>query len=273
MEHEPATLARSESDQPLAGQHAIVTGGGRGIGLAISRCLAALGAHLTMIGRDRERLAASLAQITDEFGGSHGFEPADVRDGEAARRAVWSASQRAGAPAILVNNAGAAESQPFHRMSDSHWQDMIAVNLTGTYNYCRAAVPLMLEAGHGRIVNVASVAGQRGYGYIAAYCAAKHGVIGLTRALAVELARRNITVNAVCPGYADTDMTEATIANIMAKTGRSAEEAKAELTRGNPLGRLVTGQEVAEAVAFLCMPGAGAITGQAISVSGGETMP
>ncbi|MCW5751273.1 MAG: SDR family oxidoreductase [Alphaproteobacteria bacterium] len=273
MQSEPLESDSSERSRPLAGQHAIVTGGGRGIGLAIARELAALGANITLVGRDRERLLASLTRMTDEFGGLHHAEPADVRDAQTAQRVISDASQRSGPPTILVNNAGAAQSQPFERMSDALWHDMIAVNLTGTYNYCRAAVPAMMKAGRGRIVNIASVAGQRGYSYVAAYCAAKHGVIGLTRALAVELARRNITVNAVCPGYAETDMTEATIANIVAKTGRTAEQARAELTRASPLGRLVTGAEVAAAVAFLCMPGAVAITGQAISVSGGETMP
>jgi NAD(P)-dependent dehydrogenase (short-subunit alcohol dehydrogenase family) len=149
---------------------------------------------------------------------------------------------------------------------------MIEVNLTGTFLCTQAALPGMLAAGWGRIVNIASTAGLRGYPYVSAYCAAKHGVIGLTRALALELARKNITVNAVCPGFTQTELLEASLATIVQKTGRSAAEARAELVRQNPQGRLVEPEEVAQAVLWLCLPGSAALTGQAIAVAGGEVM-
>ncbi len=173
---------------------------------------------------------------------------------------------------LLVNNAGQAHSAPFAKTSIELWRQMLDVNLTGSFLCSQAALPDMLAAGFGRIVNVASTAGLVGYQYVSAYVASKHGVIGLTRSLALELARKPVTVNAVCPGYTETDIVAGTIANIAAKTGRSAEQARAELTRSNPQGRLVQPQEVANAVAWLCLPGSEAITGQAISVSGGEVM-
>ena len=152
------------------------------------------------------------------------------------------------------------------------WQRMLDVNLTGAFRCIEAALPGMLNAGYGRIVNVASTAGLVGYGYVSAYCAAKHGIVGLTRSLAIEMAKKNITVNAVCPGYTETDIVKTAVANISAKTGRSDVEVRAELASGNPQGRLVQPIEVANTVLWLCLPGAEAITGQAISVSGGEVM-
>jgi NAD(P)-dependent dehydrogenase (short-subunit alcohol dehydrogenase family) len=157
-----------------------------------------------------------------------------------------------------------------HKTDDALWQRMLDVNLTGTFHCIQAALPAMLAAGFGRIVNVASTAGQVGYPYVAAYCAAKHGVIGLTRALALEVATRNITVNAVCPGYTDTDLTRESVANIRARTGRSEQEALAALVAHNPQRRLVQPAEVANAVAWLCLPGSESVTGQSISVAGGE---
>jgi len=173
---------------------------------------------------------------------------------------------------ILVNNAGQAASAPFARTDLALWNQMLAVNLTGTYLGIRAALPGMLDLGWGRIVNIASTASLRGYAYVSAYCAAKHAVLGLTRSLALELAKKPVTVNAVCPGYTATDIVRDTLANIQAKTGRSAAEAEAELVRHNPQGRLVQPAEVANAVLWLCQPGSEAVSGQAISVSGGETM-
>jgi NAD(P)-dependent dehydrogenase (short-subunit alcohol dehydrogenase family) len=171
---------------------------------------------------------------------------------------------------VLVNNAGAAESAPLVRTSLDLFRRLLDVNLIGTFLCSRAALPGMLEAGFGRVVNVASIAGLKGAAYVSAYCAAKHGVVGLTRALALETAARGITVNAVCPGYTDTDMVRSAIANIVEKTGRSAAEAYAELVMKNPQGRLVQPEEVAATVLWLCSPGAEAITGQAIAIAGGE---
>jgi NAD(P)-dependent dehydrogenase (short-subunit alcohol dehydrogenase family) len=172
----------------------------------------------------------------------------------------------------MVNNAGQAQSAPFLKTDDALWQNMLAVNLTGTFHCTHAALPDMLASGWGRIVNVASTAGLAGYKYVSAYCAAKHGVIGLTRSLAAELATKGITVNAVCPGYTDTGIVMETIANIVARTGRSEAAALAELTAGNPQRRLVQPEEVANAVTWLCLPGSDAMNGQAIAVAGGEIM-
>jgi NAD(P)-dependent dehydrogenase (short-subunit alcohol dehydrogenase family) len=254
----------------LAGVHALVTGGGSGIGLAVARALGAAGARLSLVGRDAARLDRA-ARALRQAGIAVLAVPGDVSDADQVAGAFARAGADFGAPAILVNNAGQAESAPFGRTDPALWQRMIAVNLTGTYLCCRAALPAMLARGQGRIVNVASTAGLKGYAYVSAYCAAKHGVVGLTRALAQEVAKSGVTVNAVCPGYTDTDMTAASVARIVEKTGRSADEARAELARANPQGRLVAPAEVAAAVVFLCGPDAGAITGQAIAVAGGET--
>ena len=251
----------------LEGRHAMVTGGGRGIGLAIATALAAEGARVTLLGRDEARLnktagtlpiaQAVLCDVTSEASVAAAFDKATEDFGPAA---------------LLVNNAGAAESAPLARTSLELFRRMLDVNLVGTFLCSRAALPDMLDAGFGRIVNVASVAGLKGAAYVSAYCAAKHGVIGLTRALAMETATKGITVNAVCPSYTDTDMTRRAIANIIEKTGRSAAEAEAELVRKNPQGRLIRPEEVAATVLWLCAPGTEAITGQAIAVAGGEVM-
>jgi NAD(P)-dependent dehydrogenase (short-subunit alcohol dehydrogenase family) len=253
---------------PLAGRHALVTGASRGIGAAIARRLAAEGARLSLVGRGHDALVA-LADALPR-GSVACIAVCDVSDADAVARAWAQVEGDAGPPSILVNNAGQAESAPFARTSDALWQRMLAVNLTGTFLCCRAALPAMLAAGRGRIVNVASTAGQRGYAYVAAYAAAKHGVIGLTRSLALEVAARGVTVNAVCPGYTETDLLRASVDNVVAKTGRNADQARAEFARHNPQGRLVQPDEVADAVAWLCGDGAASINGQSISVSGGE---
>jgi NAD(P)-dependent dehydrogenase (short-subunit alcohol dehydrogenase family) len=196
------------------------------------------------------------------------WQAVDVTDADS----VAGAFARAGAADILVNNAGQAASSPFMRTDAAMWQRMLDVNLTGAYHCIQAALPAMLDAGWGRIVNVASTAGLTGYRYVAAYCAAKHGLVGLTRALALELAAKGITVNAVCPGYTETDIVHEAVANIVRKTGRTESQARAELAAGNPQGRLVQPEEVAHAVAMLCMPAASAMNGQAIAVAGGEVM-
>ena len=195
-----------------------------------------------------------------------------MTDAQALARAFRDAAAAFGPVQILVNNAGNARSAPFLRTDAQLWREMLEVNLTGTYLCCREALPGMLEADYGRIVNVASTAGLVGYPYVSAYCAAKHGVIGLTRALASETARSHVTVNAVCPGYTDTDMVREAISNIVSKTGKSEAEARAALTQRNPQQRLVRPEEVANAVLWLCLPGSDAVTGQAIRVCGGEVM-
>jgi len=257
-------------DRELSGKHVVITGGGRGIGAAIAQTLAERGAVLTLMGRTREPLegrAAALRALTDVH-----CEAVDVASAESVEAAFAGAARRLGPVSVLVNNAGQAASAPFVKTELALWQQMLDVNLTGTYLAARAALPGMLAAGWGRIVNIASTAGQKGYPYVSAYCAAKHGVIGMTRALALELAQKNITVNAVCPGYTDTDIVRDAVANIRAKTGRSEAEALGELAKHNPQGHLVRPEEVANAVLWLCLPGSEAITGQAISVSGGEVM-
>ncbi len=254
----------------LTGKHAVVTGGGRGIGEAIAQSLAARGARVTIMGRDLARLQRSLPAL----GGDDRAQAVvvDVADPDSVAAAFDAARTRFGRIDILVNNAGQAQSAPFARTSLALWQQMLAVNLTGSFLCAQQALPDMLAGGWGRIVNVASTAGLVGYQYVSAYVASKHGVIGMTRSLALELARKPVTVNAVCPGYTDTDIVAETVANIVEKTGRTAEQAREQLARGNPQGRLVAPQEVANAVLWLCLPGSESITGQSISVSGGEVM-
>jgi NAD(P)-dependent dehydrogenase (short-subunit alcohol dehydrogenase family) len=254
--------------QHLQNRHAVVTGGGQGIGAAIARLLVAQGANVTVLGRKLETVQALAAEQPERM---HAVS-ADVSQVEQVQAAFASARQRFGPVSILVNNAGQASSAPFLKTGAALWNQMLAVNLTGTMLCTQDAVPDMLAAQWGRVVNIASTAGLAGYAYVAAYCAAKHGVVGLTRALALEFAKKGVTVNAVCPGYAETDIVRNSIANVMAKTGRTEEQARAEFTVGNPQGRLVQADEVADAVAWLCGPAASAITGQSIAVCGGEVM-
>ena len=254
----------------LSGQHAVVTGGGRGIGAAVAEALAQHDARVTLMGRARDVLLSQAAKLRSTAG-VQAIE-VDVTEPASVARAFAAAAADFGPAAILINNAGQAASAPFEKTDMVLWQRLMAVNLTGTFLCSQAVLPGMLKAGYGRIVNIASIAGLAGAPYVTAYCASKHGVIGLTRSLALELARKNITVNAVCPGYVDTDMVRAAVSNIAAKTGRSTDEARAELVRRNPQGRILQPQEVANAVLWLCLPGSEAITGQAISVSGGEVM-
>lgn len=252
----------------LLGQHALITGANRGIGAEIAKSLAANGATVTLLGRDADRLAALAGQLPQ----SAGTVVADVAREDEVERAFRAAANRSGPISVLVNNAGQAESSPVSRTSLELWERMLAVNLTGTFLCSRAALPGMLSAGHGRIINISSTAGLRGYAYVGAYAASKHGVIGLTRSLALEVAAKGITVNAICPGYTETDLLRTSIENVVAKTGRSADEAKASFAAGNPQRRLVHPSDIASAVLWLCSEGASAVTGQSISISGGEVM-
>lgn len=257
----------------LTGRHVLVTGASRGIGWAIAQRCAAAGAILTVSGRDIELLRQRRDSLVQNYGASCAAVAADLADAAAAGAMVAEAAANQGPVDILVNNAGFGASQPFAKMDAAHWDQMLGVNLSSVFHVTRAAIAGMLERGSGRVINIASTAGITGYAYVAAYCAAKHGVVGLTRALAKEYARSGITVNAVCPGYVDTDMTATTIETIMRKTGRSAEEARAELARSNPQGRLIQPAEVADAALWLAGPAAASVTGQCIVIAGGEVMP
>jgi NAD(P)-dependent dehydrogenase (short-subunit alcohol dehydrogenase family) len=233
----------------LTGHHAVVTGGGTGIGAAIARALAAEGAKLTLVGRRREPLEAVAEEIRSSRATNGVFTfSCDITSRADVDRAFAAAREAQGPITILINNAGAAEGAPFAKVSERLWRDMLAVNLDGMFHCCQAALPDLLAASAGRIVTVASLAGLYGFAYAAPYIAAKHGAIGLTRALAAEYARTPLRVNAVCPGFVDSDMTVHSIEKIMASTGRSADEARAELSRLNPSGRLITPDEVAAAV-------------------------
>lgn len=261
---------RPSGERVLAGRHAIVTGGARGIGATISAQLAAAGMTLTIMGRDAEALAGHAREVMDEYAVEVHCVRCDVTDEASVRAAFAEALQRYPAPWALVNNAGAAETADLPEMARGLWDRMLAVNLTGTMLCMQQALPPMLASGAGRIVNVASTAALRGYAGVAAYCASKHGVLGLTRAAAAETASRGVTVNAVCPGYVeDTAMTRHALAAVMAR-GKTEPEARRILLRGKPLGRLVSAPEVAATVEWLLSPAASAITGQAVAVTGGE---
>ncbi len=249
-------------------RHALVTGGGQGIGAAIAQALVARGLKVTVLGR-RLAVVQALADTDPEH--LHAVS-ADVADAAQVAEAVASAEARFGPVDVLVNNAGQAQTAPFLKMDLALWHQMLSVNLTGTLVCTQAVLPGMVTRGWGRVVNVASTAGQVGYAYVSAYCAAKHGVVGLTKSLALEMAKKGVTVNAVCPGYTETDIVRESIERVVAKTGRTAEEARAEFVKSNPQGKLVQPEQVADAVAWLCGEGAGAVTGQQISVAGGEVM-
>ncbi|MGF6777292.1 SDR family NAD(P)-dependent oxidoreductase [Paraburkholderia sp. GAS334] len=258
----------SNAWQGLEGRHAVVTGGGSGIGAATATALVRAGARVTLMGRDGARLEAQRDALSGA--GEVSFVSVDVTQEASVVAAFAQATERAGPVDVLINNAGQAQAAPFTHTDMSLWQRMLDVNLTGVFLCTRAVLPAMLERGTGRIVNVASTAGQTGYAYVAAYCAAKHGVIGLTRSLAREVATKGITVNAVCPGYTETELLRASLDQITAKTSRSEQEAREALLRQNPQHRFVAPEEVANSVLWLCAPGSDAITGQSISVSGGE---
>ena len=259
----------------LQGRHALITGAGAGIGAAIALQLAQAGCRLTLCGRSQDKLQAQAealrAQVPDV---AVLIAPMDVADEHAVQAAVLQAQAHFGPVNILVNNAGQAHSAPFAKTDAALWQQMLNVNLTGTYHCIQAVLPGMLEAAKsgkpGRIINIASTAGLKGYAYVSAYVAAKHGVVGLTKALALELARKGVTVNAICPGYTETDIVREAVQNIVSKTGKSEAEARQALAANNPQQRLVQPQEVAQTVLWLCAAGSDATNGQAIAIDGGE---
>jgi 3-hydroxybutyrate dehydrogenase len=251
------------SEQPLAGLRAIVTGGGKGIGAAIACELSNAGAQLVVMGRTAETLKGTAAKLTNAQA-----IVVDVTDVSSVEKAF----AQAGPADILINNAGSVESASFGRTDEALWRRMMAVNLDGAFYCTKQVLKGMREKGFGRIVNLASTASLKGYPYVTAYCAAKHGLLGLTRSLALETAPHGITVNAVCPGYTETDLLSGSVKAIVGATGRSEEEACQILLQDNPQGRFIQPAEVAATVLWLCSPQAKSITGQAIAVAGGEVM-
>ena len=262
-DHELTELTR------LDGMHATVTGGGRGIGAAIAVELARRGARVSIFGRDRARLDREVRRITEVTGTEAAAFACDVTDELSVGEAMAGARARFGDTRILVNNAGEAYSAPFVETSLETFQRLLAVNLTGAFLCSRAALPEMLTADEGRIVNIASTSALKGYARLAAYTAAKHGLLGLTRSLAAECGKTGITVNAVCPGYTDTDMAETAVANLKA-AGKTESDAQKLIAKSNPRGTLIQPEEVASVVAWLCSPAARSVTGQAIVVAGGD---
>lgn len=258
------------SEDYLRGRHAIVTGGGRGIGAAIARELADRGANLSLMGRDMDRLHETAESIRSRGDSRVETHHVDVTDLASVERAFSAAVKPLGGAHILVNNAGQAVARAFPEMDFEIWQQMLNANLTSAFYCTQQVLAAMAKAGEGRIVNIASTAGLKGYGKVSAYCAAKHGLIGFTRSLALEYAKSGVTINAVCPGYTQTEMLERAVQELKTSLNKSESDVRAMLTRPNPQARLVNPEEVADAVAWLCSPGALAITGQAIAVAGGE---
>jgi 3-hydroxybutyrate dehydrogenase len=254
----------------LKGKHALVTGGTRGIGLAIARSLLQHGVRVTIVARNPANLQITQTEL-EPIGEVNCIE-LDITDSAAITTAFQAAAQHFGPISILVNNAGQAHSAPFMKTDIQLLNTMLSVNLSSVLLCTQAVLPGMLEAGWGRIVNIASTAGLTGYGYASAYCAAKHAVVGLTRSLALEVAKKGVTVNAVCPGYTETDLVQEAIANIVKKTGRTKEQARAELAANNPQGKLIQPDEVASAVTWLCLPASSAMNGLSLPVDGGELM-
>jgi len=260
-------MERGEMAVESEAGHAVVTGGGTGIGLATARALAARGHAVTIMGRSERTLAAAAQDLA---GG--GWVVCDVTDEAAVAAALAEAQAKRGPVRILVNNAGAVATAPFEKTGLDAWMSALDVNLLGAVRVTKAALPSLKAQPWARVINIASTAGLKPYAYVSPYVASKHALVGLTRALALELAATRVTVNAVCPGYTRTAIIERAIETIASRTGRDAEAAAAVFTSSNPQGRLVTPEEVADAVAWLASAGSGAVNGIALSVSGGETV-
>ena len=256
--------------QIFSGQHAVVTGGAKGIGLAVSTAFVRAGASVTMMGRDIETARHEADRLEKKFGFKVFAQPLDVSGPQSVEKAFAAAVGDAGPPTILVNNAGIAKAAPFMKTTKELWDQTISVDLTGVFLCTQQVLPRMIDNGFGRIVNVGSTASHLGLPYVVAYCAAKHGLLGLTRSLAVEIARTGVTVNAVCPGYTNTDIASNAVSNIVAKTGKTSQEALQSLTSHNPQRRLIEPEEVANAVTWLCQKESDSITGQSVAIAGGE---
>lgn len=251
---------------------ALITGGGRGIGRAIAFAFAREGARVAVLARTAEQIEQVALEIAGECGVEAMYAECDVSVKESVEHAFANVTERFGQIDILVNNAGIAESAPVVKTSDELWERHIAINLNGTFYCTRAALPQMFERGWGRIINIASIAGKTGAPYIAAYTASKHAVVGLTRSVALEVATRGITVNAICPGYVETAMAAHAIENITAKTGKTTDEARDVLNRMSPQNRLVTPEEVAALALLLASHEGRGINGQAINIDGGTVL-
>jgi 3-hydroxybutyrate dehydrogenase len=261
----PKTSGEGDVGMSLAGRHALVTGGGRGIGRAIARALTLAGANVSITGRSEGPLTEAVAAGDAAF-----HATADVTDAGALHAAIAAAARALGPIDILVANAGQAASAAFAKGDATVFQRMFDINVMGVVHAGHAVLPGMVERGFGRIINIASIAGLKGMPYVTAYCAAKHAVVGLTRALAQEVAAKGVTVNAICPGYVETDMVTVGLDNIAAKTGRPREEGLAAMIKDNPQKRLISADEVAAACVWLASDGAAAVNGAAIPISGGE---
>jgi len=258
----------TNSIKSLENQHALVTGGGRGIGLEITHQLLNQGAKVTILGRNQK----TLDTITQNYPNNCFAISADITNEQSVQNAIQLATAHFGPVHILVNNAGQAESAPFLKTDVAMLQRLLDVNLIGTMLCIQAVLPEMIKNNWGRIINIASTAGLTGYAYVSAYCASKHAVVGMTRALALELAKKGVTVNAICPGFTESDILKNSIASVMLKTGRSEADIRNEFATNNPQGRIIQPIEIANTVLWLCSENSGSIHGQTIPISGGEIL-
>jgi NAD(P)-dependent dehydrogenase (short-subunit alcohol dehydrogenase family) len=253
------------AESPLSGRHALITGGGTGIGAAAAEHLSGLGAKLSLLGRRLEPLQT----VAESYGGT--AIQCDVTDPQRIGAAFEEARAANGPIDLLIVNAGIAESAPFHKMARESWDKIVGTNLTAAFDCSRAAIGDLLKSSNGRLVFVASVASLRGVPYAAHYAASKHGLLGLMRSLAAEYAKSNLTVNAVCPGYVDTPMTDQSVARVSEITGRSEGDARAAITNMNASGRLVDPGAIGNVIAMLCLPLSRDINGAAVTIDGGTS--